>query len=229
MPGDTVRACLASIGLTEKELAGCAGLHAEWALIKVWDRRNRFPSSAPSFLTPFPFVLCLHLHQRYFFHAARDHHPDKGGDAVVFRDKRAAFEALRNLFQEGAISLFSTSGSKSTASFFDESRDYFDAGPVPSWDYFQAAETTPMPLYRIEQAKSGRSKCHQTGKFSKHGNKDLIGAGEVRIGQIDGLGSAIEGQAGTYTRFQHLDCWRVPNKVRSQHVQFRKLRGVNAV
>ena len=156
----------------------------------------------------------LHLLQRRFFNAALDHHPDKGGDAAVFRDKRAAFEALRHLYQDGAIALFSTSGGKSTASVFDESRDIFESGPVPSWDYFQAAETTPMPLYRIELAKSGRSKCHQTGKFSKHGSNDLIGAGEVRIGQIDGLGSAIEGQAGTYTRFQHLNCWRVPNKVR---------------
>lgn len=32
------------------------------------------------------------------------------------------------------------------------------AGPLPSWEYFAAAASTPMPLYRLELAKSGRSR-----------------------------------------------------------------------
>lgn len=87
-------------------------------------------------------------------------------------------------------------------------------GPTPSWEYYAAAAATPMPLYRVELAKSGRSKCRASGKYQACGRSDsLIREGEVRVGQVDGLGSAIEGQAGTYTRWKHLRCWRVPNKV----------------
>jgi len=70
-----------------------------------------------------------------------------------------------------------------------------------------------MPLYRFELAKSGRSRCSRTGKFKFCGADASIGLGEVRVGSLDGLGSALEGQAGTYTKWNHLKCWRVPNKV----------------
>jgi len=62
----------------------------------------------------------------------------------------------------------------------------------------QAAAEEELPAYRIEPAKSGRSKC---GKCEK-----LIDKNGVRIGSLDL-------KNGSYTRWCHLSCWRVPSKV----------------
>jgi len=57
----------------------------------------------------------------------------------------------------------------------------------------------------MEPAKSGRSSCKQKGTACKHTNP-IIEMGEVRIGRLDK-------EAGTYTNWNHLQCWRVPSKV----------------
>ena len=57
----------------------------------------------------------------------------------------------------------------------------------------------------MEPAKSGRSQCKQKGTACKH-TDSFIQMGEVRIGRLD-----LE--AGTYTNWNHLQCWRVPSKV----------------
>ena len=62
------------------------------------------------------------------------------------------------------------------------------------------------------------TRCSRTGKFKFCGADASIGLGEVRVGSLDGLGSALEGQAGTYTKWNHLKCWRVPNKVKEVNI-----------
>jgi len=59
----------------------------------------------------------------------------------------------------------------------------------------------------VELAKSGRSKCVQKTKSAKMCfGQEVIDKGDVRIGSID-----LE--SGSYTRWMHLNCWRVPSRI----------------
>jgi hypothetical protein len=78
--------------------------------------------------------------------------------------------------------------------------------PTPSWDFFYEAAEEDVPLYRVEAAKSARSKCQQKGKAKKCGEGEKIPKGEVRIGSLDE-------KSGSIGRWAHLKCWRVPSKV----------------
>jgi len=102
---------------------------------------------------------------------------------------------------------------------------------VPSYDFYEAAESDDMPIYRVELAKSNRSKCtapngskmKQCAQGLAQGDattleencEDLVAVnqepekiakGEVRCGSLDE-------NSGGYGRWRHLRCWRVPAKV----------------
>jgi hypothetical protein len=128
-------------------------------------------------------------------------HPDKGGDPEVFLDANTAFHVLRKLF-ESKFGSFTTSGQRSAMSDYNAMMGDMSGKPMPSWDYFESAAEEDMPIYRVELAKSGRSIC----KANWCGLGGAIGKGAIRVGSIDK-------QSGSYTRFCHLSCWRVPSKV----------------
>ena len=73
-----------------------------------------------------------------------------------------------------------------------------NANAAPSYEYYEAAAEEDVPGYKVELAKSGRSKCVKCqSKIEKDG---------IRVGSLDKV-------SGTYGRWNHLDCWRVPVKV----------------
>ncbi|CAB9505460.1 DNA ligase [Seminavis robusta] len=135
--------------------------------------------------------------KKLYHRACLKHHPDKGGDAAQFRRVQASFELLKEMHAK-----------KNTEAAFRN-------GPPPSWEFYQEAETESVPLYRVELAKSARSKCQASGKAKNcsqpedddtTGVPEKIAKGEIRIG-------VLNDQSGTYSRWVHLRCWRVPVKV----------------
>jgi hypothetical protein len=83
--------------------------------------------------------------------------------------------------------------------YFDDElyKKYANNTSTQSYEYYEAAAEEDVPGYRVELAKSGRSKCSKS--------KELIDKGEVRVGSLDST-------AGTYGRWHKLDQWRVPVK-----------------
>jgi hypothetical protein len=76
-----------------------------------------------------------------------------------------------------------------------------------SWDFYNDAFDVALPIYKVELARSGRSKCAQKTKSAKRCyGEATIDKGDVRIGSIDM-------ESGSYTRWMHLMCWRVPSRV----------------
>jgi hypothetical protein len=131
-------------------------------------------------------------------------HPDKGGDANTFRIIRSAFVTLRDLYPEiGTFSgeVHAQTTNEAYDAFFEEA----NASEVPPWEFFAAAAETPVPTYRVEHAKSGRSTCKAKGKHKKC-EDEAIAKGQLRCGSMDEI-------AGDYTRWRHLVCWRVPMKI----------------
>ena len=136
-------------------------------------------------------------------------HPDKGGDAVQFRDCRAAFETLRELFETKAIDSFVVTAdatySAAAADMFRKS-DRYDPTFTPSWEFYEEAAQERMPLYKVELALSDRSKCNCGKKYGKCPPGSKIPKGVPRIGILDA-------QAGSYGRWVVLKCWRVPERI----------------
>lgn len=176
--------------------------------------------------------------KKQFHRGCLQHHPDKGGDAEAFRRIRTSFELLSDLHdgtkprKKGGEWLFSeclrevTKASTSVSNEAEEAFDMpeYDFSFTPSWDFYEAAAETEMPLYRVELAKSGRSRCNATGKYKKCDTsqereestdlvdltatpESLIFKDEVRVGWLNE-------QTGTYGAWKHLRCWRIPSKVR---------------
>ena len=135
------------------------------------------------------------LKKRYFKLVLRVH-PDKGGSPVQFRRVQTAFEVLREMFAQKRVSSFATGLSARGSAYADAWRA--NSGPVPSWEYYTAAAEVPVPTYRMERARSNRSKCKQSG--------ELISKGELRVGSINE-------ETGAYGRWSCLNHWRVPNRV----------------
>jgi hypothetical protein len=135
--GDTVQACLALFGVDLVSLAACGSVCDEWKAIK----KGYFKT----------ILMC---------------HPDKGGDASVFRDVQSAFEVMRVLFDSGKMVSFARQGNDATSSSFRDACTAAASNPTPSWEYYNAAAEEVMPLYHVELAKSGRGACSQTGKRS---------------------------------------------------------------
>ena len=157
-------------------------------------------------------------------------HPDKGGDAAIFREVQTSFEILRNMYTNKTIKSFSTFVSPDNN--YDKMWKDFGEMPIPSWEYFYSAAEEELPAYRIELAKSGRSKCNQMGKAKKCMDDTHIAKDDIRIGILDP-------EHGGYHRWVHLNCWRIPSKVWlglpdpdtcSQYSQFESaLIGMNEV
>jgi hypothetical protein len=90
----------------------------------------------------------------------------------------------------------------------DDDEDYDDeiyqkyskdaSSSYQSYQYYEDAEKEEVPIYKVEPARSDRSKCQKC--------KTNIPKMGIRIGSIDK-------DAGSYGRWIHLDCWRVPMKI----------------
>ncbi len=178
MSRTNIRACLRDVGITSIEaFAGCSSIDDEFRAIKK---------------SHLKLVLVSH--------------PDKGGDPSIFRAVRDAWDVLKDLYEQGRVHAtgfshyLSAAGSREDSSA-DRSSASHSSG-VPSWEWFKQAEAEPVPPYRAEVAKSGRSEC----KSSRHRFDSLIDKGELRVGSLDE-------QAGTYGRWRHLQCWRVPASI----------------
>lgn len=131
-------------------------------------------------------------------------HPDKGGDAGTFRATRSAFEVIRDLYESAAVPSFATAAARPTGAAYGTARATTGAG-VPSWEFYAAAADDVVPRHCVELAKSGRAKCKAMG-VAKHCADVVIEKGAVRVGTLDP-------EAGSYGRWVHLDCYRVPSKV----------------
>ena len=91
-------------------------------------------------------------------------HPDKGGNAEVFRNVLTTFETLRGMYDGHMLSTFSTELGKAMPSNYPRpSQD----SPAPPWEYYHRAAEDSMPIFRVELAKSDRSACKQNGKGKK--------------------------------------------------------------
>lgn len=86
--------------------------------------------------------------------------------------------------------------------------DVFNDSAVPSWEYFAEAAMEPMPSYFIERSKSSRRKCKQHGK-----NAASCNDGSGFIDQNGLCVGTLDKDLGSYVRFVHLNCWRVPNRI----------------
>eukprot|EP01135_Chromosphaera_perkinsii_P010512 Nk52_evm22s2152 gene=Nk52_evmTU22s2152 len=75
-----------------------------------------------------------------------------------------------------------------------------------SWDFYFNSTSEEVPLYKVELAKSGRSRCTMKSSLGKKCYDTTIPKGEIRVGSINE-------ESGTYGRWCHLDCWRVPSKI----------------
>ena len=138
-------------------------------------------------------------------------HPDKGGDPEVFRSVNTAFEALRDLFESNKITSFFKQANESVDQTTTSSNDskYSADRDVPSWSFYSNAAEDDMPLYKIEPAVSGRSKCRYSKCPLREGEEEKpapILKGTLRVGILDR-------ESGKYGRWCHLGCWRVPKKV----------------
>lgn len=189
----SVRRCLASIGIdAARDLSTCSSLTEEFTAIK-----------------------------RAYFRKILVVHPDKGGDAAEFRDVNSSWELIRKLYEDRAVGSFADAAAAPAQDKYDY--DYAEkktrgggggsgwASTTPRthmpWQYYYDAAAEEVPPYKVELAKSGRSKCNATKAARKCDVEDpLIGKGEIRIGSLDA-------QAGTYSRWVHLECWRVPSRI----------------
>ena len=139
-------------------------------------------------------------------------HPDKGGDPARFREVRAAFETLKELFESGAVATFAEAAADGPASAATERmfRKYsdrsFSGGYTASWEFYEAAAQEQVPFYHVELARSNRSKCNCGKRFGKCPPGSKIDKGIPRVGSLDA-------EAGTYGRWVKLDCWRVPERI----------------
>lgn len=135
----TVKQCLDHIGFDIANLEGCSTLQQEFSEIK----------------------------KAYFKHALQTH-PDKGGKSTIFMRAQVSFEVIRKMFLEQTIVSFSSSAVQhSWAKTYESTHSDFADIPTPSWEYYAEAAQVPMPMYRIEPARSDRSRCNQRGTAKK--------------------------------------------------------------
>ena len=138
-------------------------------------------------------------------------HPDKGGSASEFRGVQSAWEVIRDLYDKGKVHAtgfsyyFSGIGAAQEA---DQRSPDDETGPTPSASWFEEAAAENVPPYKVEAARSDRSKCitKATSIGCRHGQDPMISKGEVRFASLD-----LE--SGSYGRWHHLTCWRVPASI----------------
>ena len=171
----------------------------------------------------FDFSACANVENEFsvvkkaYFKQALIHHPDKGGDADKFRIVQASFEAIRAAFESKRITSFSdllSSSLPSLSSSLSNQYEYsgFERNFTPSYDFYSEMAKEPTPIYKVELAKSSRSQCSSEKNASakkctpKGSEGAFIEKGSIRFGSLDKL-------SGTYTRWRHIACWRVPTAV----------------
>lgn len=178
MPGKSIKDCLEAVGIPVSALGSRMTIKEEWALIK-----------------------------KAYFKKVLACHPDKGGDAAVFRDVQAAFEVLRQLFDGSAFNFsFAAAQDQSTSDIYKGSKDDFKGAPMPSWEYYAEAAKEVAATYRVELARSNRSRCQSSGSRKKcELDPPFIEKGDIRIGFML--------ESGGYGLWTHMECWRVPSKV----------------
>ena len=184
MSNKKISSCLDTIGVLASHLEGCQTLREEFQGIK-----------------------------KVYFRKILEAHPDKGGDPQVFRSVQTSFEVLREIFAQSKISSFVTEADKRVDDYdldYEETFHDFGDRPTPSWDYYHEAAEDDVPLYRVELAKSSQGRCHQTTKMGKKcgdvNETVKIEKGEIRVGNMDYM-------SGSYSRWSHLACWRVPSRI----------------
>ena len=165
-------------------------------------------------------------------------HPDKGGDAATFRKIRTAFEVLRDLKTHGSLGSFTTHLSQGTDDYYNSVFDDFNNTATPSYEHYYHAAQEQVPGYKVELAKSGRSQCVACQAKQKRRSKPppkkksktndeattttmivapiavappiitsaYIDKDVIRVGSLDDT-------SGSYGRWHHLDCWRVPYRI----------------
>ena len=76
-----------------------------------------------------------------------------------------------------------------------------------SYSYYEEAANYNGPYYRVELARSNRSKCcaKRGGVACEHEN-DIIDLNEIRVGHINPT-------SGGFGSWSHLRCWRIPTKI----------------
>jgi len=122
-------------------------------------------------------------------------HPDKGGDTAVFRDVQTSFEVLRKVFEDAEIRTFAASLDQPIGEFYKGAKE--DSKATPSWEYYAEAAKAVYATYRIELARSNRSRCQKSC--------EIMEKGAIRIGfMLD---------SGGYGLWTQLENWRVPSKI----------------
>jgi hypothetical protein len=111
---------------------------------------------------------------------------DRSDEGRVGGIWQSAFETLRKLYEGGTVKTFAgeAARSRSTKAEFTQAAQDVGSMPVPSWEWYMDFETEIIPIYRVELAKTDRSKCNAKGA-AKHCDDTAIEKGAIRIGWLD--------------------------------------------
>ena len=115
---------------------------------------------------------------------------------------QGAFEALRKAYDRGCAD--PSSGFLFSASAAQSAERELPAGPessIPSWEFYAEAAEEVAPMYRVERAKSGRSRCQAKGSAQSPqcSRDDLIAKDELRVGWLNS-------ETGSYGGWVHVGC-----------------------
>ena len=155
-------------------------------------------------------------------------HPDKGGDRERFEAVQTAWETLSSMKAENKLgSLRSTKTASTSAAKEHAHAAAHRPSSTPDWSFYaEAFKESEIPLYKVERAASGRSRCEMREKdatdtkkptkrraytvcrstVADKNSKCFIAKNHVRVGMMDVV-------SGAYGRFVHVECWRVPATV----------------
>ena len=155
-------------------------------------------------------------------------HPDKGGDRERFEAVQTAWETLSSMKAENKLgSLRSTKTASTSAAKEHAHAAAHRPSSTPDWSFYaEAFKESEIPLYKVERAASGRSRCEMREKdatdtkkptkrraytvcrstVADKNSKCFIAKNHVRVGMMDVV-------SGAYGRFVHGKFWRVPAAV----------------
>ncbi|KAJ3405419.1 hypothetical protein HDU80_001341 [Chytriomyces hyalinus] len=189
LPGD----CMRQLGVTAAELDRCDNVESEWNVVK-----SKY------------FKLVLRVH------------PDKGGDAATFRLVNNAFNRLRELYEARAIASFAQllSPKFKPTTAYTNTKPQTNTHSTPfafSFSFYAEAAEESVPLYKCEPARSSRSSCIRCANSSRRRSSKSQPQSQIKLNPLIPKGSlrvgALNPESGTYSRWSHLSCWRVPFKV----------------
>ena len=155
-------------------------------------------------------------------------HPDKGGDRERFEAVQTAWETLSSMKAENKLGSLRSARTASTSAAKEHAHAAAHRpSSTPDWSFYaEAFKESGIPLYKVERAASGRSRCEMREKDATETRKAtkrraytvcraqaadpksacFIAKNHVRVGTMDVV-------SGAYGRFVHLECWRVPATV----------------